>query len=180
MKGPMELLRDDIRLTSKPWPAGWSVRTPDEARAAVDKRFAEAGGVAEALMVLDGFSPELLRAVTDEAHKHGWVVGGRSEFVRMTAMNGQDHNWHLASVTRSTITDPANVAKLKEMREKHWGQYWAIADGNYAYMMEPATLDPLIQKMVQHNMFLAPTITHTWGGNSNPSCQGVCGRNHCV
>jgi len=164
VKGPLELLRDDIRLTSKSWPEGWSVRTPAEARAAVDKRFAEAGGAAEALMILEGFTPELLRAVADEAHKHGWVVGGRSEFVSMTAINGQDYDWHMASVVRSTITEPSNVAKLKDMRENHWGQYWSIADGNYEYMMEPATFDSIIQKMVQHHMFLAPTITHTWWG----------------
>jgi hypothetical protein len=164
VKGPLELLRNDIRLTSKPWPEGWSVRTPDEARAAVDKRFAEAGGAAKSLMILEGFTAELLRAVSDEAHKHGWLVGGRSEYVSMTAENGQDYDWHMASVIRSTITNPVNVAKLKDMKENHWEHYWPVADGNYAYMMEPAAFDGVIQKMVQHHMFLAPTITHTWWG----------------
>jgi hypothetical protein len=164
IEGPVELLRNDIALTAKPWPQGWSVRTPEEARAAIDKRFAESQGQADALMVLEGFTPELLRAVSDQAHKHGWVVGGRSEYVTMTAENGQDYSWHMASVVRSTITNPANVAKLKEMKEKHWEHYWPIADGNYAYMMEPATFDSVIHTMVQHHMFLAPTLTHTWWG----------------
>jgi amidohydrolase family protein len=162
--GPVELLRDDIRLIAKPWPTGRSVRTPEEARAAVDKLYTEAAGTADSLSVLEGFTPELLRVVTDQAHKHGLAVGGRAEFVSMTCMNGQDYSWHMASIVRSTITDPANVAKLKEMREKHWELYWPITDGNYAYMMEPATFDPLIQKMVQNHCFLAPTITHTWWG----------------
>jgi len=36
VQGPVELLRDDIKLTAKYWPEGWSVRTPEEAKAAVD------------------------------------------------------------------------------------------------------------------------------------------------
>jgi hypothetical protein len=164
VQGPKELLRDDIRPNAKPWPEGWSIRTPEEARAAVDKRFSEAQGTGESLMILEGFTPELLRALTDEAHKHGWVVGGRAEFVSMVAANGQDYSWHMASVVRSTITKPENVAKLKEMRENHWEHYWPIADGNYAYMMEPETYDALIRTMTSHHFFLAPTITHTWWG----------------
>jgi hypothetical protein len=164
VQGPVDLLRDDIKLTAKPWPEGWSVRTPEEARAAVDKRIAEAAGTGRAISVLEGFTPELLRAVADEAHKHGMVVGGRSEFVSMTAMNGQDFSWHMASVVRSTITKPENVAKLKEMRANHWELYWPITDGNYAYMMEPETFDPLIQKLVANHFFIAPTISHAiWG-----------------
>lgn len=164
VQGPKELLRDDIRPLAKYWPEGWSVRTPEEARAAVDKRFAEAKGTGESLMILEGFTPELLRALTDEAHKHGWVVGGRAEFVGMTAENGQDYSWHMASVVRSTITKPENVAKLQDMRKNHWEQYWPIADGNYEYMMEPATYGALIKTMVDHHAYLAPTLTHTWWG----------------
>ena len=164
VQGPVELLRNDIRLLAKPWPVGWSVRTPEEARAAVDKTVAEGHGTIDALMILEGFTPELLRVVTDQAHKHGLVVGGRAEYVDMTCANGQDHSWHMASIVRSTITNPANVAKLKEMREKQWQLYWPITDGNYAYMMEPDKFDSLIQRMVKNHCFLMPTIVHSsWG-----------------
>jgi hypothetical protein len=169
VKGPVELLRDDFRTPgsrtlAKPWPEGWSVRTPEEARTAVDKRIAEAGGTGRSIFVLEGLTPELLRAVADEAHKRGLVVGGRSEFVSMTAANGQDYSWHMASVVRSTITNPANVAKLREMRKDHWGLYWPITDGNYAYMMEPDKFDPLIEELVTNHFFVAPTISHAiWG-----------------
>jgi len=82
----------------------------------------------------------------------------------MTAANGQDFSWHMASVVRSTITDPENVAKLKEMRAKHWEQYWPITDGNYAYMMEPDKFDTLIKQLVADHFFVAPTISHAiWG-----------------
>jgi amidohydrolase family protein len=160
---PPEMLRVDRRASAVLWPAGWSVRTPAEAVAAVDKRVASFPG-AKGLQVFEGTTPELLRAISDAAHKHGLSVGGRSEFVSMTAANGQDVTHHMAGVVRSTITKPENVAKLKKMKEEHWELYWPITDGNYQYMMEPETFDPLIKTMVTNHMYLAPTISHAvWG-----------------
>jgi len=95
---------------------------------------------------------------------HGWAVGGRSEYVTMAAENGQDYNWHMASVVRSTIKNPANLAKLAEMRKDHWEHYWPITESNYEYMMEPAIFPSVIKTMVDNHMFLAPTLTHTWWG----------------
>jgi amidohydrolase family protein len=158
-----ELLRADRRASARLWPEGWSVRTPQEAVAAVEKRFAS-DSRAKGIVVFEGITPELLRAISDQSHKHGLSVGGRSEFVTMTAENGQDATYHMAGVIRATITKPDSVAKLKKLKEEHWELYWPIADGNYAYMMEPETFDGVIKKMVDHHMYLAPTISHTvWG-----------------
>jgi amidohydrolase family protein len=149
--------------SAKMWPKGWSVRTPEEARAAVEKRVAEAGGNASAILVDGGIPPEILRAVSDQAHKHGLVVTGRSEFVSTTAENGQDITIHMAGIVRSTITKPESVAKLKEMKEgKDWYMYWVGSRGLFEYMMEPAAFDPLIKTMVQHHMYIAPTLAHCW------------------
>jgi hypothetical protein len=163
IQGPVENLRPDQKERAKPWPQGGSVRTPDEARAAVDKRIADAaswGG--EVIGVAEGITPELLRAAADEAHAHGLVLAGHSEFAAMTSVNGQDISDHMAGVIRSTITNPENVAKIQQMKQEHWPLYYPTPLGVYAYMMEPASYDSLIQKMVFNHQFLAPTIAHTW------------------
>jgi hypothetical protein len=160
---PPPLLRDDRRASAKLWPEGWSVSTPAEAVAAVDKRFAAAPD-AKGIVVFEGITPELLRAISDEAHKKGLVVGGRSEFATMTAENGQDNTYHIAGVVRSTITKPESVAKLKELRDKHWELYWPITEANYQYLMEPETFDSVIHTIVSNHMNIAPTMAHTtWG-----------------
>jgi amidohydrolase family protein len=159
IEGPPELQRPDKGARAKLWPEGWATRTPDEARAAVRKRIAEG---AEAIIVDEAFSPEMLRAASDEAHKNGITIGGHSEFASMTSVNGQDYTYHMAGVIRAAIASPESVAKLKEMKEKHWEQYYPTPLGLYEYMMEPATFDPMIKNMVAHHFFIAPTIAHTW------------------
>jgi hypothetical protein len=160
---PPPLLRFDRRANAKLWPVGWSVSTPAEAVAAVDKRLASVPQ-ADAIQVFEGITPELLRAVSGEAHKHGLAVEGRSEFVTMTAPNGQDITHHMAGVVRSTITKPESVAQLKKLKEEHWELYWPITDGNYQYLMEPETFDSVVHTMVTNHQYLATTISHAiWG-----------------
>lgn len=161
IEGPPELQRPDKKGNAKLWPEGWSVRTPEEARAAARKLIAEGGN---AIIVQEGITPELLRALSDEAHKNGLVVGGHSEFTSMVAENGQDYTNHMAGVIRSTITKPESVKKVNEIKEKHWPVYYPTPLGVYEYLMEPETFDPLIQKLVRQHHFIAPTIAHTWWG----------------
>ena len=146
--------------------------TPEEATAAVDKRIAETPG-AKGVVVFEGITPELLRAISLEAHRKGLVVGGRSEFVTMTAENGQDNSYHIAGVVRSTITKPDSVAKIKDLKDHHWELYWPITEGNFQYLMEPETFDSVIRTMVPNHMNIAPTMAHTtWGwGTAIPHSQ---------
>lgn len=162
-QGPVELLRPDQRERAKPWPQGSSVRTADEARACVDKRIADsAAWHGEVIGVGEGITPETLRAIADEAHAHGLVVAGHSEFAAMTSVNGQDISDHMAGVIRSTITKPEYITQIQALKRDHWPLYYPTPLGVYAYMMDPDSYDSLIQKMVTNHQFLAPTIAHTW------------------
>ena len=159
--GPVENLRQDRKGNAKKWPEGWSVYTPEEARAAVDKRLAE-WPKASGIVVFERNEPELLRAISDQAHKHGLHVGGRAEFAGPAAENGYDSIYHISGVIRDLIKKPESVAKLKDLMENHWNLFWPIADGNYAHLIEREQMDPLVKKMVDNQVFLAPTISHEW------------------
>jgi imidazolonepropionase-like amidohydrolase len=163
IQGPVENLRPDQRERAKPWPQGMSVRTPEEAKAGVDKLIAaSAPWHGEVIGVGEGITPELLRAVADEAHAHGLVVAGHSEFAAMTCLNGQDITDHMAGVIRSAITNPEYISQIQRLKLEHWPLYYPTPLGVYAYMMEPTSYDSLIEKMVFSHQFLAPTIAHTW------------------
>ena len=120
------------------------VRTPEEARATVREI---AGAGVDAIKVHEGLTPELLKAVVDEARNHGLEVVGHSHNARDAANAGLKFIEHTWPITNATITDPAT---LKEIDEKNLS--------SPDYMMETAQFDSLAALLLKNGMFFNPTI----------------------
>ena len=120
------------------------VRTTEEAKAMVREL---AGAGVDAIKVHEGLMPELLKAVVDEAHKHGLEVVGHSHNATYAANAGLKFIEHTWPIVNATITD---AAKLKEIDDKN------ISSPDY--MMEPAQFDSLVGTLLKAGMYFNPTI----------------------
>ncbi len=114
-------------------------RTTEEAQGLV-RELASAG--VDAIKVHEGLTPELLKAVVDEARKHGLAVVGHSHNARDAANAGLkfiEHTWPIAA---ATMTD---TAKLKEIDEKNL----EAPD----YLMDTSRFDSLIELLLKDGVF---------------------------
>ncbi|MBI4481362.1 MAG: amidohydrolase family protein [Acidobacteria bacterium] len=126
------------------------VRTPAQGRERVRRMV---NGGADAIKVHHKLEPEVLKAITDEAHKLGRPVVGHGLDAREMVDLGMDFIEHMAPVAIATITDRE---KLKQLQEgKILGSF---------HLMDPAAFPDVIRKMVNKNVYLNPTLSGTGRG----------------
>ncbi len=138
------------------------VTTPDEARAAVDRKKA----LGYDLIKLNEFLPmNLVKAVTDEAHRIGFAVTTHSWDAIGSANAGVDSIEHIWSVGYSSILDVNKRQKLAEDRLA--GKIDAeVAGAQY----QTENFDAVISAMVEHHVAFTPTIAK-WLRPLSPSME---------
>jgi hypothetical protein len=138
------------------------VTTPDEARAAVDRKKA----LVYDLIKLNEFLPmNLVKAVTDEAHRIGFAVTTHSWDAIGSANAGVDSIEHIWSVGYSSIPDVNKRQKLAEDRLA--GKIDAeVAGAQY----QTENYDAVISTMVEHHVAWTPTIAK-WLRPLSPSME---------
>jgi Amidohydrolase family len=138
------------------------VTTPDEARAAVDRKKA----LGYDLIKLNEFLPmNLVKAVTDEAHRIGFAVTTHSWDAIGSANAGVDSIEHIWSVGYSSILDVNKRRKLAEDRLA--GKIDAeVAGAQY----QTENYDAVISTMVEHHVAWTPTIAK-WLRPLSPSME---------
>jgi Amidohydrolase family len=138
------------------------VTTPDEARAAVDRK----KSLGYDLIKLNEFLPmNLVKAVTDEAHRIGFAVTTHSWDAIGSANAGVDSIEHIWSVGYSSILDVNKRQKLAEDRLA--GKIDAeVAGAQY----QTENFDAVISAMVEHHVAWTPTIAK-WLRPLSPSME---------
>jgi imidazolonepropionase-like amidohydrolase len=124
----------------------------DEARADV-RRLLKMG--VDVIKVHHMLEPEVLKAITDEAHRANVSVVGHRVDARELAELGMDFVEHTAPVAVATVTDQEILKKLRE---------GTLIDPTP--FMDPAAFKPLFKTLASKNIFWNPTLAETWFGAS--------------
>lgn len=140
-------------------PHQWNVKTVEEAKWAARKNI-EAG--ASFLKVYSQATPEMIRAVVEEADKAGLNVTGhlgRAD-AREAILAGLDALAHGSGIAAAT-SPPAAAQRVKtgEMAREVGA---SAASANY--MQDPSMFDDLIKLMVERNVRLEPNIVQLFKG----------------
>jgi hypothetical protein len=145
------------------------VTTPEEARAAVDRK----KQLGYDLIKLNEFLPmDMVKAVTDEAHRLGVAVTTHSWDAIGSANSGVDGIEHIWSVGYSSILDTETRRKLAEDRLA--GKIDAeVAGAQY----QTENYDAVIAAMVAHHVGWTPTIAK-WLRPLSPSMARFRQREH--
>jgi len=126
------------------------VRTPEQARAAVDAKKADGYDM---IKLNEFLSMDLVKVVTDEAHKLGFGVTSHSWDAIGSANAGTDGIEHIWSVGYSSISDGPFRRKLAEDRLAG-----RIDQELAGALYETENYDKVIQAMVSHHVAWTPTI----------------------
>lgn len=124
------------------------VHTPEEARATARKVIGQ--GV-DIVKVYQHLTPDLLRAVVEEAHKAGLEAVGHSMDARVDAEAGLKFIEHSTPIAHSIVQD-ASIRKEIE----HDAARVPEAD------MDEKLFDPLIQLLVKNGVYYNPTLGRVW------------------
>ncbi|MCS6805215.1 MAG: amidohydrolase family protein [Acidobacteriota bacterium] len=132
-----------------------AVQTPDMARRAV--RLQHQRG-ATAVKVREKITFDLLRAITEEAHKLGMHVTGHIGHLdaRQAALAGIDGLEHASGVVEATATGPIPEYPGKDDLEK---AIWELK--NYA-RIDSAKAVELVKFLAARNVALIPTMSNWW------------------
>lgn len=127
----------------------------DRARAFV-RKLRDSGAIG--IKVHHQMKPELLRAITDEAHKmnltvtgHLYVMGAREAV--MAGIDGLDHSTGLSHSLSDAEEKPRESASDFEAYYTEMEDY---------YRLDPKKYDGLIEVMVQRGVVVLPTLTSWW------------------
>jgi len=126
------------------------VHTPEEARAAVDAKKADGYDM---IKVNEFLTMDLVKVVTDEAHKLGFGVTSHSWNVIGSANSGTDSIEHIWSVGYSSIQDGPWRRKLAEDRLAG-----RIDQELAGALYDTANYDQIINAMVSHHVAWTPTV----------------------
>jgi imidazolonepropionase-like amidohydrolase len=155
LQGPRMLVCGPM-ITSEPvtFPSSETVKTPDEARHAVDQR-AAAG--ADLIKTHAQLPPDALRAAIDEAHKKGLRTishTGRTNALE-AVLAGTNILTHLVGVPDAATPDPERI------RTAHSTSFvggWVTS--SLAWLeADQAKLDHLIREMVSRRVAYSPTLS---------------------
>lgn len=155
LQGPRMLVCGPM-ITGEPmaFPMSEVVKTPDEARRAVDQRVA-AG--ADLIKTHAQLPPDALRAAVDEAHKRGLRTishtGRTNAFEAVLA--GTNILTHLVGVPDAAVPDPEKI------RTAHTTAFlggW-VASSLAWLQADQAKLDALIREMVSRRTAYSPTLS---------------------
>ena len=133
-----------------------SVRTAEEARKAVQELIL-AG--ADIIKVYEYTTPEAIKAAAEEAHKAGKPIGGHSENIFVSGQNGYDFVEHGYAVVATSIKDPK---KREELSRKRMAVRDGISTPEYHSYADMENFDELIRFMVEHKIYLTPTLATFW------------------
>lgn len=155
LQGPRTLVCGPM-VTGQPvtFPGSEAVKTPDEARRAVDAR-AAAG--ADLIKTHAQLPPDELRAAIDEAHKKGLRTishTGRTNAME-AVLAGTNIITHLVGVPDAAAPDPEKV------RAAHSSAFVAgwVASSLAWLQADQAKLDQLIREMVSRRVAYSPTLS---------------------
>ncbi len=147
------------------FPVSETVKTPDEARRAVDAHLAEG---ADLIKTHAQLPPDALRAAVDEAHKKGLRTishTGRTNALE-AVLAGTDILTHLVGVPDAATPDPEKI------RAAHASAFVAgwIASSLAWLQVDQAKLDNLIREMVARRVAFSPTLSihHTIAFSRDP------------
>ena len=148
--GPKELSRLDSGAELSG--AAKRVTTVEEARQAVRKNVADR---VDMIQVEESLTPELLKAVIEEAGKHHLPVVGHSRDARDATQAGLKYVLHSVPL--------AHAIFQAEDRKKLDGVDWRNVEFPGAeYQMNPAFYGSLIEFMVSKGVFINPTFGLQW------------------
>jgi hypothetical protein len=133
-----------------------SVSKPEEAGKAVRELIA-AG--ADIIKVYEYSTPEVIRALAEEARKAGKPIGGHSEDIFVSAQNGYEFVEHSYAVVSSTIKDPKKKEDLNRRRAAFRDR---MSTPEYHYYAEQENFDELIRAMVERKISWGPTLATFW------------------
>jgi imidazolonepropionase-like amidohydrolase len=133
-----------------------SVATPDEARKAVLELLASG---ADIVKIYEYSTPEVIKILTEEAHKQNKPAGGHSEDIYMSVKNGFDFVEHNYAVIASTIKDPKKKEDLIRRRAAFRNRMTTV---EFHYYAEEENFDELIRFMVENKTTWTPTMATFW------------------
>jgi hypothetical protein len=126
------------------------VDDPEEARQEV-RRLVERG--VDAIKVHHLLPPDVLKAITDEAHQRGLAVVGHRVDARELAELGMDFIEHTSPVAIATVTDKKMLQELKAGNVLDPHPY-----------MDSAAFPALVKTLVAKKIYFNPTLSGTWRG----------------
>lgn len=139
-------------------PHEWNAKTPEEARWAARQNIA--AGVSF-LKVYQEATPEMVKAVAEEAHKAGLNLHGhlRACNAREAVLAGIDAIAHESGIAAAT-TPPAVFAQHKAESAGEGRESMGLVEA----FEDPAMFDDLIKLMVERNVRLEPNIVGVFHG----------------
>ncbi|MBI4483378.1 MAG: amidohydrolase family protein [Acidobacteria bacterium] len=142
--------------------------TRDQARREIRKDI-EWG--ADCIKIYARLSPEVLRAICDEAHKANIPVAGHTENARDAALAGVDFLEHSDTIAMSTVDnrEPYLAVLRDRFKDPHYHGGIVYDEAIYRdypphHLMNPAKFDPLIDVLVRQNSFFNVTLLAYWKG----------------
>ncbi len=133
-----------------------SVTKPEEAKKAIAALMA-AG--ADIIKVYEYSTPEVIRALAEEARKAGKPIGGHSEDIFVSVQNGYEFVEHSYAVVSTTIRDPKKKEDLNRRRAAFRDR---MSTPEYHYYAEQENFDELVRLMVERKVSWAPTLATFW------------------
>ncbi len=134
--------------------AGRSYKTylddPEEARREV-RELVEKG--VDAIKVHHKLTRQVLKAITDEAHRAGLSVVGHRVDAREAAELGMDFVEHTSPIAIATITDEQKLLEIKQGKILN----------PHAYM-DPESFQDVARILVEKSVFFDPTLSGSWKG----------------
>jgi imidazolonepropionase-like amidohydrolase len=148
INGPLEL----SRLSADQSVGTFHVATPEEAREAVRKN--TAGGV-DFIHVEEAVSPELLKAIIDEARKYRVTVIGHTRDIHDSALAGLTYMEHSVPLAHAVFQaeDPKKVSEVDWQHVEFPGA---------EYRMNTQFYGPLIKLMASKGVSIDPTFGLQW------------------
>ena len=131
-------------------------KNADEANKAVRELH---GQGADIIKIFEDSTPEVIRAASEEARKHGLPAGGHSIDVYLSGENGFTFVEHSHAIVATSIKD---LKKRQELHARRTSRRNALSTPEFHYYAEPENFDEIVRFMVERNIHWGPTIATTW------------------